>query len=131
MRQKNFLETVAFEKKKSKIHGTGVFTKTKIPALREFYIIPLNEVYQKPLPKMARIASNLFVNDPKVLNYVNHSCDPNSEIIIFEKKVFLKSKRKILQGEEITLDYCENEEKNNLIPCECRSKKCRNFFYIT
>ena len=84
-----------------------------------------------PTPKAARIAPNKFVLDEKVLNYVNHSCEANSEIVFEPQRVVLRAKREILVGEEITLDYTATEEKNNLVPCTCGSVKCRNFFFIS
>ncbi len=131
MRQKIFLQNVLLKKKKSKIQGYGIFTEKLIPEKREFYIIPTNNILNHPTPRCAKIASNIFVNDPEVLNWINHSCEPNSEIVLFEHKVFLKSKRKINPGEEITVDYCETEEKNNLINCNCGTKTCRNYFFIS
>jgi SET domain-containing protein len=119
------------EKKKSSIHGFGVFSKEKIASRKKFYSVPMLDIRNNPAPKLAKISTNIFVNDPKVLNWVNHSCDANSEIIFDQKGIFLRSKREIQPGEEITLDYCSTEEKNVLIECKCNSPKCRNYFFLT
>lgn len=115
----------------SLIHGKGVFALENILANRYFYTIPLNDISKTPAPSFAKISINTFINDPIILNFVNHSCDPNSELVLDQKGAFLRSKRKILAGEEITLDYCATEDRNNLIECKCKSINCRNFFYVS
>ena len=128
---KEVFETNLFEIKNSKINGEGVFALKDIKPNHNFYLIPMDKVSKVPAPYFARICSNTFVNDPVVLNYVNHSCDPNSEIIVEQNRVVLRSKRKIVAGEEITVDYCVTEEKNTLKECNCKSLNCKRFFYIT
>ncbi|MDD3160056.1 MAG: SET domain-containing protein-lysine N-methyltransferase [Candidatus ainarchaeum sp.] len=124
--KENFLE-----KQKSLIHKFGIFTTIQIPANQPFYLISPKNIFSTHIPKSIRIATGKFVFDEKIINYVNHSCNPNSEIGIEQKRVVLRAKRLIETGEEITIDYCENEEKNNLIQCKCKSEKCRNFFFTT
>ena len=118
-------------KKKSPIHGYGIFSSVKIPRGMDFYLVPLNRISSTPAPRLARIAPEIYVSDEKVLNWVNHSCESNSELILEQNKVVLRSKRVISAGEEITLDYYLTEEQKKLVPCSCGLKKCRNFFYIT
>jgi hypothetical protein len=130
--KKDFLTKQDFLKKgKSLINGIGIFTSIVIPANELFYLIPLNDIRLVPTMRAARIATNKFVFDEKVLNYINHSCNANSEIVLEQQRVLLRAKRDICVGEEITLDYTMNEEKNNLILCNCGEKKCRNFFFTT
>jgi hypothetical protein len=115
----------------SLIHKEGVFALKEIHSDKYFYSVPMDDLRNTPTPNCAKISNNTFINDPKILNYVNHSCDPNSELVLDQKGAFLRSKRKILVGEEITLDYCATEEKNNLVECKCKSTNCRNFFYYS
>jgi len=130
--KEDFLTKQDFLKKgKSPINGIGIFTTIAIPANELFYLVPLGDLRLVPTPGAARIATNKFVFDEKVLNYVNHSCDPNSEIVLEQQRVVLRAKRDIFTGEEITLDYTITEEKNNLILCTCGKEKCRNFFFTT
>jgi len=129
--KEDLIEENLLQIKDSLIHGKGVFTLKEIKNNRIFYLVPMNDLRKTPSPSFARLSNNYFVNDPIVLNYVNHSCDPNSELVLGQKGAFLRSKRVILKGEEITLDYCVTEEKNTLIECKCKSINCRNFFYIT
>ena len=131
MPKKEVFEKDLFEIKNSIIHDKGVFALKDIKSNCNFYLIPMDNVSKTSAPSFARICTNTFVNDPVVLNYVNHSCNPNSEIVLEQSRVVLHSKRKILKGEEITVDYCVTEEKNTLKECKCNSSNCRRFFYIT
>ena len=71
----------------------------------------------------------MFVCDPKILNWVNHSCNPNSKIELFPP--LLQSIREILPNEEITVDYNKTELPNKKVKCNCGEKNCRGYFYIT
>jgi SET domain-containing protein len=124
-----FLDKVLLEVKKSQIHGKGVFALQEIHADKFFYSVPMDDLHKTPAPSLARISKNAFVNDPKVLNFVNHSCDPNCELVINQKGVFLRSIKLITKGGEITLDYTLIEEQNELVQCDCKSQNCRHFFF--
>ena len=128
---KDLLKEDILKVAQSTIHGKGVFALKEIHINKYFYSIPMNDLRNSPAPSLAKISINTFINDPIILNFVNHSCDPNSELVLDQKGAFLRSKRKILAGEEITIDYCATEEKTNLIECKCKSTNCRNFFYIS
>lgn len=54
--------------------------------------------------------------------YVNHSCDPNTEI----KNRRDMAMRDIKKGEEITSDYTGQGSSTSFI-CKCGSEKCRGF----
>src|SRR5579863_853168 len=55
---------------------------------------------------------------------INHSCDPNLYAQILGHRVFFWSLRRIKKGEELTVDYCFDDDPNPT-PCLCGSKKCR------
>jgi len=63
--------------------------------------------------------------------YLNHSCDPNCELIIWEGEtpeewnLCLHSIKSIKPGDELTIDYAWPESA--AIPCLCRSEKCRGW----
>ncbi len=96
-----------------------------------FYTVPVNDLKSSPSSNFIRISKGVFVNDPLVLNFINHSCSPNSKLTITQKGVFLESIRVINVGEEITIDYNLTEEMGELVECNCKSTNCRHFFYIT
>ena len=69
--------------------------------------------------------------------YINHSCEPNSEILPVRinspiPKLSIFSSTDIFPGNEITIDYGENTQNNTLTTikqrkhCLCKSSKCRN-----
>lgn len=55
--------------------------------------------------------------------YVNHSCRPNSYVIVSEKRIFIYALREIVSGEEITTDYLY-ELYADRTTCRCRTATC-------
>ena len=134
--------------KKSKIHSTGIFAtsniKKKIDIIEylgekitkkegdirsekrikryldssktgSVYIFELNNKYDidgSPLYNKAR--------------YINHSCDPNCEVEIKKKKIWITSKKYIKDGDELTYDYGYpfDPEDYSDHKCVCGSKNC-------
>lgn len=115
--------------KKSPISGNGIYTKELILRGSRFYEIPLNTISRSPRSRFAFIGQGRYVNDEAVLNWVNHSCEPNTALNIIDAKPFLVALRDIEPGEEITCDYCLTEEGGVKVACACKSKKCRGFFF--
>lgn len=112
-------------KRKSKIDEFGIFTNEIIKEGSEFYKIPTNNVSTKPQSKVARIGNKYF-SDEKILNYINHSCDPNSKIDV--GKICLIALRDIKNGEEITVNYDRTELDGVKVLCNCKSRNCKGFF---
>lgn len=113
------------KKRKSKIHGKGISTTSAIEKEREFYKIPQTNIYSEPQKKCAKIG-NIWIDDNKVLNWVNHSCCPNSKINLRNKSLI--AVRKIKPNEEITLDYNKTEKNGTKVKCRCKCKNCRGYF---
>jgi SET domain-containing protein len=55
--------------------------------------------------------------------YVNHSCQPNSEVIVLGGHIFLYALREIIPGEEITTDYLYELSLDGT-RCNCRMTSC-------
>jgi len=57
---------------------------------------------------------------------INHSCNPNCEVVVIGSKVWIESIKNIKEGEELSYDYGFNfsEEDYKEFPCHCRSKNC-------
>jgi len=136
--------------RKSRIHGTGVFARTDIPA--ETRIIEYvgdritkkesdrryqrswersqngsgNEgiVYIFTLNKRHDIDGDVSWNTAK---YINHSCDPNCETDIIRGRIWIIAKRDIKKGEEISYNYGYDIDAWEDHPCRCGSKKCMGF----
>lgn len=120
---------IKLEKRISKIDGFGIFTTNLISKNTEFYEIPLNSIYFESKPRCARIADGKYVYDDKVLNWVNHSCSPNSKLDINRPEPMLIAIQDILPNEEITVDYNQTEVQGVKARCACGSKKCREYFH--
>lgn len=59
-------------------------------------------------------------------DYINHSCDPNSGLIIDETSVILVALREVSPGEEITFDYSTTMDEDDWeLVCDCGSPICR------
>jgi uncharacterized protein len=57
--------------------------------------------------------------------YINHSCRPNAEPEVRERRVYIMSKRPIKTGEEVTYDYGKEYIDEHIKPFGCRCEKCR------
>lgn len=115
-------------KKDSDIHGIGIFANKKIDEGDFFYSIPLDSIYNSPKAKCAFIGKSTWVSDSKILNNVNHSCDPSAKIDFQGEHPVLVALRDIAFGEEVTCDYNQTEIGGKKIECHCGAKKCRGFF---
>ena len=122
---------IDLQKKKSRIDGYGIFTNDQIQIGEIFYEVPIGNILFKPKAKCAYVGHDRFVDDAKVLNWINHSCDPNSELVIDIDLPFLRAIKNIQIGSEITVDYDKTEVGENMIPCNCQSQHCQSFFYVT
>ena len=56
--------------------------------------------------------------------YINHSCAPNAEAIISNRRVWIWSRRNIKAGEEITYDYGKEYFEDIIKPMGCKCVKC-------
>lgn len=63
--------------------------------------------------------------------YFNHSCDPNCESVIEDRRVFIESIKDIEPGDEMTYDYQIGRERDDppnideIYACRCGAKECR------
>lgn len=60
-----------------------------------------------------------------IARYANHSCNPNSEPVIWRGRVFIKALRNIKPGEEIVYDYGTDYLKNVIGRANCKCSRCR------
>ena len=91
-----------------------------------------------------RISDNhtfLFIVDRSVVidagvngndaRFINHSCDPNCESVIDDRRVFIEAIRTIQPGEELTYDYQIGRDRDDpptsmrSSPASCGAGKCR------
>lgn len=123
--------------RESHIVGKGLFAtepikKDAIVAIKGGHIVP-REVFLA-LKSSCQIASLQIAEDmyvcplveseiPHVMNYINHSCNPNMGL---RGQLFTVAMRDIEVGEELTADYCiAYTESEFEIDCTCGAVGCR------
>ncbi len=131
---------------RSRIEGTGVFAKRKIPRGTRIIEytgehIPVDQLYRvveqgRPrvytfaLDETTSIDGSRNGNDAR---FFNHSCDPNCEPYVFDGHVYIYAIRDIVRGEELTFDYklgpANRAEPVRYDPadylCRCGAPNCR------
>ena len=121
------------ERRKSKIHGWGVYTTERIPKNKRIIHYAGEKISnQESLKRERRYIrqghiwcfklTNRTVIDAgvggNVARFINHSCRPNCWIEVADKTIWIRAARTIEPGEELTYDY--NTEGDKVIPCRCR-----------
>ncbi len=63
---------------------------------------------------------------------INHSCDPNCDIIIERRRIFIDALKRIRVGEELSYDYWYVTDESytlddlrRIYPCRCGASACR------
>ncbi|MBF0490581.1 MAG: SET domain-containing protein-lysine N-methyltransferase [Candidatus Omnitrophica bacterium] len=134
-------------KKKSSIHGYGIFAKTFIPKgtrIIEYVGEKITKAESNRRgPKLVAYAKNhkeqgavyLFVLNSRydidghvsynTAKYINHSCKPNCEVDIIKGHIWIIALRDIQKGEELYYNYgyddiTEYEDH----PCYCKTDRC-------
>lgn len=120
------IHEIMLEIKNSKIDGKGIFTDKGIVKGERFYNIPLDNISSTPRLHWARIGDK-FIGDDKVLDWVNHSCVPNTMIGAGESPALI-ALCNIEAGEEITCDYNKTETSGQKYKCNCGSPGCRGYY---
>lgn len=131
----------------SSIEGKGVFTKRSIPrgtriieytgARRTIESLTTDAangaepgVYIIHLHEGMVIDGSIEGNDAR---FINHSCDPNSEIYLFGDRLYVYAMRDIEPNEELTFDYVLSTPPGLAVTtgnakdytCRCGSPNCR------
>ncbi len=112
--------------------GRGVFTEEKIQ--KGVCIIEYKGRKATSAEKKANTGKYLFwTSDTTMINgnipnnkarYINHSCKPNCEIDIRNKRIFVFAKRSIRIGEELTYDYGSEYFEMYFSNGRCRCSYC-------
>jgi hypothetical protein len=58
--------------------------------------------------------------------YINHSCRPNSDPMIKDRRIWIKAIKNIEAGDEITYDYGKDNWNAYIKPKGCLCPKCRD-----
>ncbi len=118
--------------KRSNSGGLGLFATT--PILRGMRIIQYigNHILKSDKGKFT--GKYLFhLNDEYAVDgrsrnnlarYVNHSCKPNAYAEVVDDEIWIAAKRRIKEGEEITIDYGKGYFEMHIKPTGCKCRKC-------
>ena len=104
------------DKEESNRRGLELFEESKKTGGASVYIFELNEE--------SDLDGNKDYNDARL---INHSCEPNAEMVNDEDELWLYALRDILPGEEITFDYGYDIEHFLDHPCRCGKTACVGF----
>lgn len=116
------------------VTGLGMFAKQPIPKGKRIieYTGPYlpNEVVEKSDGKYYFGVNSKWSIDgsprSNIARYINHSCAPNAEALISNRRVWIWSRKNIKPGEEITYDYGEEYFEGIIEPIGCKCVKCRS-----
>jgi uncharacterized protein len=133
--------------RRSRVHGRGVFALRRIrkgTRIIEYLGDRVSHRQADLRYEHKDISDNhtfLFIVDRNVVidggsngneaRFINHSCDPNSESLIDDRRVFIEAIRTIQRGEEITYDYQIGRDRNDppnvddIFACRCGAGDCR------
>src|SRR3989344_3706827 len=98
---------------KRSFHRFGLFATrpyTKGDRVIEYVGRPISEAeaYTSRSRYLLEVSKNRTIDGKPGHNpagYINHSCRPNCEVIIWRGHIFIKARKSIRQGEEFTYDY--------------------------
>jgi hypothetical protein len=135
------------EVRDSNVHGLGVFASRQIKKGERIieYIgerVSHDEADRRYEEKDENDSHTfLFIVDSRTVidagtdgndaRYFNHSCDPNCESVVEDRRVFIEALRAIGPGEELTYDYQiqrEDDDPQNIdevFACRCGFPQCR------
>lgn len=131
----------------SKVHGLGVFATRRIPKGSRIieYVgeqVSHDEADRRYEDKDENDSHTfLFIVDEQTVidagvdgndaRFINHSCEPNCESVIEERRVFIEAIRTIEPGTELTYDYqiqrADDDPQNadEVFACRCGFAACR------
>ncbi len=113
--------------------GLGLIAGTTIPKgkrIIEYFgpYVPNEEVDKRKGKYFFGVNSKWSVDGSgrdNIARYINHSCRPNAEALVSNRKrIWIWSTRRIKPGEEITYDYGKEYFEGVIKPMGCRCSFC-------
>ena len=123
---------VPYEVKKTKT-GLGLFATRPIPKgkrIIEYFgpFLPNDQVERSYGKYFFGINKKWSIDGgarENVARYINHSCRPNAEAFVSQRRrVWIWSRKNIKPGEEITYDYGKEYFEGIIEPIGCKCEKC-------
>jgi uncharacterized protein len=140
-------DDLPFELRDSPIQGTGAFATRAIregTRLIEYAgerLTPAEADARYPDTDGERHHTFLFAIDDDVVvdaavngneaRFLNHSCDPNCDVVIDDGRLWIETIRDVAAGEELVYDYAFVLEERHTpaakrrYPCTCGAPNCR------
>lgn len=135
-------------KAKSKLHGYGLFAKSEIKRgqkIIEYIGKPISyddcdRITERRFKSAAaknrgyafvfQVTKDYFIDGlvpDNLARFINHSCHPNCESVIYRRQVWIRALRRIKPGEELTFDYGFDILEGLASPCVCGARQCVGF----
>lgn len=115
--------------------GKGIFTRKTFAKEQKILDFSGPIVAQKDVPPINKPEDDRFIQigpdiyigpSEKLDDFVNHSCNPNTAVIINGTSAWLIALRTIAKDEEITFDYATTMYNDpQTFSCKCGEKNCR------
>ncbi len=121
---------------RSSIEGRGAFAAEAIPGRAKIGEITGELISIRAARQRARCRCRMCLIDisgtqaldctkGNVLRFLNHSCRPNAYLRVFREQVEVYARRRIRNGEELTVDYGESPHSGGM-KCRCGHPDCRD-----
>jgi len=111
--------------------GRGLFTEEPIPrgsCVIEYIGRNLSDKEQEKSGKYFFWTSSKTMIDGNIpanrARFINHSCAPNCEVDLKDKRIYVFALRNIKAGEELNYDYDTEYFEEHIKPYGCRCAKC-------
>jgi uncharacterized protein len=132
----------------SPVHDRGVFAKSMIPKGTRIFEYAGERIQKANLAQdlvdgLTSLVYVMNLNETQVVDgerggndarFINHSCDPNCEVLYFNDTPYIYAMQEIPEGDELSFDYkygiegdveASQEQKREWFPCNCGAKNCR------
>jgi SET domain-containing protein len=122
----------------SAIHGRGAYARAPLPAgIRVVQYV--GEKITKAESRRRCEANNRYIfalDDHHDLDgsvernparFLNHSCRPNCEAVLWKGEIWIRTLRPIAAGEELTFNYGYDLEDFRDHPCRCGAANCAGY----
>ena len=140
--------TQPFRLRRSAVHGTGAFATRTIRKGQHIIEYVGDRISHEEADRRFQKKTTadhhtfLFTIDSKIVidaavngndsRFINHSCAPNCEVILYDKSPIIEALQTIREGEELAYDYnltrdpddTENEAEK-VFACRCGAATCR------
>jgi len=120
---------------KSPLGGLGCFATMSFPANSRVAVYAGERISHAEAMRRMKTANGKYICrldaehyvdgsvDGNETQYINHSCEPNADVVIINESIVVYALREILPEEEITVDYLNSFDEDQTV-CQCRAAAC-------